>query len=367
MLAVMASITCVYASALENGIYIAKSTSHYRHPVTGEIEDSGGENSEVLGQSMTESALYPEALIEVDTQGKMFATVRLKLMDNIEEPSFKVQNRSDSGFWDVDYDIMKEDFDNNESDFRFEIPNENCIIRATFYVVPMGRDVIFYIDFSDIHEGSSDFVTSVEIKKPETQPIATETKPVETQPAPTQTKKSETVTSKPTMTDKKTEKKHTETKSEKTEASTTKRYENSTETDEQITTKVTSKTSSSKSTSVTSKISTKQSTSSSENSAEISSHKTTTTVTTAAAKKEAEKTEEYTIPETIDNNVKGAAFFDENGNEIFPLSKNGSKSTGGSGNPASGNRSAAVPVGIACGVAAVFVFGGIIVFRRRRL
>ena len=50
----------------ENGIYLAGANPSYRNPSTGAIEDSGGEGSAVLGQSMTESATYGRALIEVD-------------------------------------------------------------------------------------------------------------------------------------------------------------------------------------------------------------------------------------------------------------------------------------------------------------
>lgn len=160
----------ITASALDNGIYIADSTPYYAHPYTGIIEDSGGESSSVLGQSMTESALYPQALIEVDPNGNMYATIRLNLMDNIENPQFMVQEDSYSGFYDISADCMQENLDNNTSDFRFSIPNENCIVRSTFYVVPMGRDVIFYIGFSNLTEGSSDFVTCVEVVAPMEEP-----------------------------------------------------------------------------------------------------------------------------------------------------------------------------------------------------
>jgi hypothetical protein len=157
------AIVSISASALDNGIYLADATSYYAHPYTGVIEDSGGESSAVLGQSMTESALCPQALIEVDPDGNMYATIRLSLMDNIEEPQFMVQADGYSEFYDVQADCMQENLDNNTSDFRFPIDSENSIVRSTFYVVPMGRDVIFYIGFSNLAEGSGDFVTSVEV------------------------------------------------------------------------------------------------------------------------------------------------------------------------------------------------------------
>src|SRR5699024_6811654 len=89
MLALVAGITSIPVLAASNGIYTATATPHYKHPTTGKIEDSGGEGSYVLGQSMTESALNKAALVEVDPQGNTFVTVRLNLMDNIQNPQFQ--------------------------------------------------------------------------------------------------------------------------------------------------------------------------------------------------------------------------------------------------------------------------------------
>ena len=158
------------AKALDNGIYTAKCTPYYVHPVTGVVEDRGGIESQGIGQPMTDSATYPTALIEVDPNGNTYATVRLSLMDNIENVSFKVQADGNAPFNDVDYDIMQENLDDNTIDFRMQIPSENSYLRATFYVVPMSRDVVYYIGFSDLQPGSADFVTSVEVLAPTEQP-----------------------------------------------------------------------------------------------------------------------------------------------------------------------------------------------------
>ena len=120
----------VSASALENGIYLADATPYYSHPYTGVIEDSGGESSSVLGQSMTESALCPQALIEVDSSGNMYATIRLSLMDNIENPQFMVQEDGYSSFYDVSADCMQENLDNNTGDFRISIPKKYILCSA---------------------------------------------------------------------------------------------------------------------------------------------------------------------------------------------------------------------------------------------
>ena len=161
------------AKALDNGIYTAKCTPYYVHPVTGVVEDRGGIESQGIGQPMTDSATYPTALIEVDPNGNTYATVRLSLMDNIENVSFKVQADGNAPFNDVDYDIMQENLDDNTTDFRMQIPSENSYLRATFYVVPMSRDVVYYIGFSDIQPGSADFVTSVEVRQ-QTEPPQTD-------------------------------------------------------------------------------------------------------------------------------------------------------------------------------------------------
>ena len=189
------------AKALDNGIYTAKCTPYYVHPVTGVVEDRGGIESEGIGQPMTDSATYPTALIEVDPNGNTYATVRLSLMDNIENVSFKVQADGNAPFNDVSYDIMQEDLDNNTTDFRMQIPSENSYLRATFYVVPMSRDVIYYIGFSDLQPGSADFVTSVEVLAPTEAPQTDAPTDTVTTPAESTTT-SETTTTSVSSTDK---------------------------------------------------------------------------------------------------------------------------------------------------------------------
>lgn len=157
MLALVAGITAIPAYAASNGIYTATATPHYKNPLTGKIEDSGGEDSEVLGQSMTESATYTKALVEVDSNGNTYITVRLKLMDNIQNPTFKVDGSS------VSASLMQEDYSANTADYRMKVASENSVIRCSMYVVPMGRDVIFFITVSNLNSGSGDFVTSISV------------------------------------------------------------------------------------------------------------------------------------------------------------------------------------------------------------
>ena len=161
MLALMAGITSVPVLAASPGIYTATATSHYRHPTTGVIEDSGGEGSYVLGQSMTDSALNKAALVEVDSSGATWVTIRLNLMDNIQSPQFQVDGSS------VSATLMQEDYSNNTADYRMRVNSENSIIRCNMYVIPMGREVIFYITVGGLSAGSGDFVTSITVEEPE--------------------------------------------------------------------------------------------------------------------------------------------------------------------------------------------------------
>lgn len=176
MLALMAGITSVPVLAASPGIYTATATSHYRHPTTGVIEDSGGESSYVLGQSMTDSALNKAALVEVDSSGATWVTIRLNLMDNIQSPQFQVDGSSASAT------LMQEDYSNNTADYRMRVNSENSIIRCNMYVIPMGREVIFYITVGGLSAGSGDFVTSITVEEPE--PVV-EPEPEPEQPAAT--------------------------------------------------------------------------------------------------------------------------------------------------------------------------------------
>lgn len=147
----------VYAA--ENGIYLANANPSYRNPSTGAIEDSGGEASAVLGQSMTESATYGKALIEADPAGNTYATIRMQLMDNIENPQFQVDGSS------VSATLMQEDYSSNTADYRFRVNSENSVVRVNMYVTAMGRDIIYYITFSGLSEGAGDFITSVTVEE----------------------------------------------------------------------------------------------------------------------------------------------------------------------------------------------------------
>jgi hypothetical protein len=147
-------------TASETGAYTITATPFYAHPVTGVMEDSG--QNPGIGQGMTESVLAQSALLEVYDNGARYVTVRFSLMDNIKDISMSVQKDADSEFEDATFTITKEDMDAGTADLRFAVPDENAIARATMFVEPMGRDVIFFMNFADPVPGAGDFVTNAE-------------------------------------------------------------------------------------------------------------------------------------------------------------------------------------------------------------
>ena len=147
------------ALAEPNTVFTATATPSYRNPITGVVEDSGGEAQEALGQSMTESATYPAALVEYDANDEPFVTLRLQLMDHISGVEFAVDDGTGE-FYDYGYNEMQ----NTGTTADFQVPADpTSVFRVQMYVSDMGREVIFYITLSDLVPGNSQgFVQSVD-------------------------------------------------------------------------------------------------------------------------------------------------------------------------------------------------------------
>ena len=148
-------VTSVHAES--GSVYSCTINRCYSHPVTGEIEDSGGESSYATGQGMVEGAVYASGLMEVTDSGNYYLTIRMSLIDYTSGHSFSVQNVGDSGWSGTGIAVTANGSDSNgtTSDICIQVPSENCIVRVSMYVTPMGRDVTFYLYPSDYSEGNS--------------------------------------------------------------------------------------------------------------------------------------------------------------------------------------------------------------------
>ena len=154
----MAGFPAVKAYAASGTVYSCTINRCYAHPVTGVIEDSGGESSYATGQGMVEGCVYSNGILEVTDDGAYYLTIRMSLMDYTSGHSFQVQNVGDSG-WSTPSEIgitgNGSDSTGTTADVCMRVPSENCIVRGEMYVEPMGRNVIFYLYPSDYSEGNN--------------------------------------------------------------------------------------------------------------------------------------------------------------------------------------------------------------------
>ena len=154
----MAGFPAIKAYAASGSVYTCTVNRCYAHPVTGVIEDSGGESSYATGQGMVEGCVYNSGILEVTDDGAYYLTIRMSLMDYTSGHSFQVQNVGDSG-WSTPSEIgvtgNGSDSNGTTADVCMRVPSENCVVRGSMYVEPMGRDVIFYLYPSDYKEGNS--------------------------------------------------------------------------------------------------------------------------------------------------------------------------------------------------------------------
>lgn len=158
-------MVCAYpamtAKAAGGTVYTCTINRCYKHPVTGIIEDAGGEASYATGQGMVEGCVYPTGMLEVTDSGEYYLTIRMSLMDYTSGHSFWVQNAGDSDWTSPALGQTGSGTDNNgtTADITIQVPSENCVVRGSMYVEPMGRDVIFYVYPSDFTEGNTTDMT----------------------------------------------------------------------------------------------------------------------------------------------------------------------------------------------------------------
>lgn len=165
ILTVLLTVTTVFcagafsitAKAASGNIYTCTIVPSYSHPVTGEIEDSGGEASSVTGQGMVTGAVGSVGMLEVTDEGAYYLTFRLSLMDYATNHSFLVQTIGESSWHTPAMGVTGNGTDSNgtTADVCVQVPGESCIVRGSMYVTPMGRDVIFYLYPKDYTAGNT--------------------------------------------------------------------------------------------------------------------------------------------------------------------------------------------------------------------
>lgn len=165
----IASLTGTKAYAeqeLQPGTYLVTVSPSYKDPETGEIEDPG--NNEAVGQGMTEKLCGPLGLLEVDTSGTVYLTVRYYLSQFVSDVSF--EERSSGSYSGLSHKKMQvkepvEGADNIDdkygyTDYRMKISSMNSTFRGKAYIDPMGRSVVYFFSISNPLQGSGDFITT---------------------------------------------------------------------------------------------------------------------------------------------------------------------------------------------------------------
>lgn len=155
-------IFCVTAfpinvKAASGNIYSCEIARTYEHPVTGDVEDSGGNASKVTGQGMVESVIASKGLLEVSEDKEYYLTFRMSLIDQTSNYQFAVQKKGESQFHtqSVTQTNTGKDSNGTTKDFRIRLSSENSIVRCLMYVKPMGRNVIFYFYPGNYTAGNS--------------------------------------------------------------------------------------------------------------------------------------------------------------------------------------------------------------------
>lgn len=154
------------AHAATSAVYTASTVPSYSNPVSGEIEDSAGQSNVALAESMTTGCTYPAALVEKDTAGNVFVTLRFKLADQMGSMTFWADNGGDGAFAATEATQMQTDSANNTADWRFQVPSEASNIRVGMYVNPMSREVIYFTQLANLVEGNTDAVPFVQTITP---------------------------------------------------------------------------------------------------------------------------------------------------------------------------------------------------------
>ncbi len=92
-------------------------------------------------------------LLESDSANQLYITFSFSLMNSISEVDFMIQEADETEWTAVTYQVVEEGDD--ITTFRVPVESEETVIRATCFVEPMGRSVVFYMVFDNKVEGNS--------------------------------------------------------------------------------------------------------------------------------------------------------------------------------------------------------------------
>ena len=152
------------AYAQSGSVYACTVHPVYEHPVTGEIEDSGGASSRATGQAMVESCVSSSGMMEITDTGECFLTIRMSLVDMTSGHDFSVQDWGDVGWSSTALGVtaVGSNSSGTTNDVCIQLPSQDGIVRVSMLVESMGRNVVFYVYADSLSEPApSDFVATI--------------------------------------------------------------------------------------------------------------------------------------------------------------------------------------------------------------
>ena len=148
------------AAAAVSSVRTATTQPTYQNPATGQIEDSGGTSNQALGESMVSSTTDAHALVETDAAGKTYITLRVHLADQVQGVAVETSTDGGATFSAAEVSKAQEDLSHGEasqdntSDWRFEAPSATAVLRVRLDVIPMGREVTYFVQLADLVDGN---------------------------------------------------------------------------------------------------------------------------------------------------------------------------------------------------------------------
>lgn len=149
----------VKASDITHGAYGVLANTNYSNPDTGIIDDNGSDDA--LGGAMSRSCTATTALVEKDGD-KYYVTIRLLLQSSTNDAKFWERTGYNT-YSATNYEMIAENAVADSIDYRFEVANPFAPIKVSMYVVPMGRDVVWFVelDESTVSADTGDFIVTV--------------------------------------------------------------------------------------------------------------------------------------------------------------------------------------------------------------
>lgn len=179
LLMFICSTKTVSVHAMEKGTYTVPLVISYANPETGEIVDGG--SNEALGNSMCESVMQDDALIEYNGE-KTYVTLGFGLASNVSSIRVKVQTAAGVNEY-TEVELTQTGTCERDGDecihYRFETADPSLLISPILFVDPMGRDVQFFIrlDLEQTAEGTGNYLSEmmvIEEAEPEAEEVIVE-------------------------------------------------------------------------------------------------------------------------------------------------------------------------------------------------